>query len=309
MTASLLIDRRELPYAREPQRQAQRGGEVTMQAPENVAVLQVRGQEVARYVWQAELPLSSSPRPYLHPVRTLGGLTVTDAAPDSHTHQFGISVAFPDVDGTNFWGGRTFVAGHGPAWLDNHGRQRHGRWMRRNDSGLEHTLSWIGADGSPLLHERRAIACRPVNDLAWALAIRTQLTNATDRPLTVSSPVAKGRVGAGYGGFFWRGPAASGAAVLSPAGTGVENAHGRTAPWVAVTDGSWSVLFLPGDEVTARDKWFVRARDYLGVCSSVTWEEPLVLEAGESVSRHVVTVVIDGGINPEVAAELARLAP
>ncbi|MDX3109008.1 PmoA family protein [Nonomuraea angiospora] len=42
-------------------------------------VLRLDGREVAIYVWQPEAPASSSPRPFLHPVRTLAGRTVTDA--------------------------------------------------------------------------------------------------------------------------------------------------------------------------------------------------------------------------------------
>src|SRR5690349_21122845 len=108
--------------------QATRSGEATMTAfsdhhpalaepPGDTAVLRVDGRDVAHYEWRPNLPFSSSPRPYLHPVRTMAGTTVTAAIPDSHRHQLGISIAAPDVAGRNFWGGRTWVAGHGPAWL------------------------------------------------------------------------------------------------------------------------------------------------------------------------------------------------
>ncbi|MFI7633660.1 PmoA family protein [Nonomuraea sp. NPDC049400] len=279
-----------------------------------VAVLRLHGHDVAQYVWEPDLPLSASPRPHLHPVRTLAGVTVTDAAPDSHPHQFGISVAAPDVDGRNFWGGRTFVAGHGPAWLDNHGTQRHQRWLRRTDTELAHTLEWTGPRETTLLREQRSITCRPVNETAWALSIRTRLTNATDRPLPWRTPAALGRVGAGYGGIFWRGPAFAGTArVLSPVGADVQHVHGHPAAWVAVSgadrdDRPWTVLFTPADETTARDRWFVRARDYLGVCSSLAWDEPLLLAPGETVGRHVAAVVIDGVISSATAAELADRA-
>ena len=169
-----------------------------------VATLRVDGREVADYVWRPDLPHSSSPRPYLHPVRTLAGETVTAAAPDSHPHQLGISIAVPDVDGWNFWGGRTWMAGHGPAWLDNHGTQRHHRWLRQTSTELIHTLHWSDQHRRTLLEERRAIACQGLGPTAWSLALRTELTNATDRPLAFRSPAALGRTGAGFGGFFWR---------------------------------------------------------------------------------------------------------
>ncbi|MFG6196224.1 PmoA family protein [Nonomuraea sp. JJY05] len=304
--------------------EAQRGGDTTMHAPgvppartdrpHGVAVLRLRGHDVAEYVWEPDLPLSASPRPYLHPVRTLAGVTVTDAAPDSHPHQFGISVAAPDLDGCNFWGGRTFVAGHGPAWLDNHGIQRHQRWLRRTNTELHHTLEWADPRQATLLREQRSIACRPVDETAWSLSVHTRLTNAADRPLPWRTPAALGRVGAGYGGVFWRGPAFAGAAqVLSPDGADIRRVHGQSADWVAVTghdrDGRpWTTLFTHADEAGARDRWFVRARDYLGVCSSPAWDEPLVLAPGETIDRHVVTVVIDGDVSAATAAELARTA-
>ncbi|HEX2144120.1 MAG TPA: PmoA family protein [Glycomyces sp.] len=279
----------------------------------DVARLQVDGHEVASYVWRSELPASSAPRPFLHPVRTLGGCLVTDARPHSHTHQLGISIAAPDIGGRNFWGGRTFVAGHGPAWLDDHGAQRHQRWLRHTESELAHTLQWVDGDGAALLTERRSIACAPLSSSAWTLAVRTRLVNATDRPLPIRSPAALGRVGAGYGGFFWRGPVSTGVVrVQSPAGTGVRAVHGTTAPWLSVSgarDGrEWTMVFAPADATTARDRWFVRARDYLGVGSSLTWDRPLVLEPGEPIERHILVVVADGSLTEDAAAALATEA-
>jgi hypothetical protein len=275
--------------------------------------LQVDGREVASYVWRSELPASTAPRPFLHPVRTLAGTVVTDARPHSHTHQLGISIAAPDIGGRNFWGGRTFVAGHGPAWLDDHGAQRHLKWLRRTDSELAHTLHWVDRDGAALLSERRAIGCVPLTPDAWTLSVQTRLANATDRPLPIRSPAALGRVGAGYGGFFWRGPAVNGQVrVQSPAGTGVRAVHGTTAPWLAVSgtsiDAQWTMLFVPADTTTAQDKWFVRARDYLGVGSSLTWDRPLVLEPGEQIERHILAVVADGNLTEDAAAALAEAA-
>ncbi|WP_035701013.1 DUF6807 family protein, partial [Glycomyces tenuis] len=212
------------------------------------------------------------------------------------------------------WGGRTFVAGHGPAWLDDHGMQRHQRWLTLSDTDLVHTVRWVDAGRAILLRERRSIVCRPVNRDAWALRVRTRLANATRRPLPIRSPAALGRPGAGYGGFFWRGPAVTGPVrVLSQDGTGVRAVHGKTADWVAVggldsENREWTVVFLPGNAETAMDRWFVRARDYLGVGSSLAWDRPLVLEPGESIDRNVIAVVADGALAADEAAALAATA-
>ena len=44
------------------------------------------------------------------PSARCAGTPVTELMPDSHRHHLGVSLAVPDVDGANFWGGRTFVA-------------------------------------------------------------------------------------------------------------------------------------------------------------------------------------------------------
>ncbi|HEY0001429.1 MAG TPA: PmoA family protein [Actinoplanes sp.] len=278
--------------------------------PDGVAVLRVSGRDVAHYNWAPRLPLAVSPRPYLHPVRTLAGCAVTGAQPAGYPHHLGISVAVENVAGQNFWGGRSYVPGRGPTWLDNHGRQRHEQWLRRTPTELHHTLRWTDVHEATLLREERSIECRPVDETAWALAVGTRLCNATDHPLTLRSPASYGRIGAGFGGVFWQGPVASAPArVFSPAGTDYAAIHGHTADWLAVTPRdeteTWSMVFLAGDEDTADDKWFVRFRHYVGIGSSLSWETPLVLAPGESITRRVSAVVMDGIVSAERAAGLA----
>ncbi|THV41660.1 oxidoreductase [Glycomyces buryatensis] len=282
--------------------------------PGGVYALRLDGRDVAEYVWSPELPASTAPRPFLHPVRTLAGLVVTDARPHSHTHQLGISIAAPDIAGLNFWGGRTFVAGHGPAWLDDHGAQEHQRWIRHTDAELAHTVGWVSSNQTTLLDEKRTITANMLGEAAWVLGVHTELTNATERPLPIRSPAALGRPGAGYGGFFWRGPEVTGPVrLLSPVGADVPSIHGRTADWVAAAGADaksreWTMLFTHADETTARDRWFVRARDYLGVGSSLTWDRPLELAPGATIDRHLLAVVADGTLTADEAAEYASAA-
>ena len=66
---------------------------------------------------------TSSPRPYLHPVSTLAGTVVTDHLPEDHVWHLGAGVAIQDVDGVNFWGGRTYTRDAGAyVWRKDHGR-------------------------------------------------------------------------------------------------------------------------------------------------------------------------------------------
>ncbi|WP_229401423.1 DUF6807 family protein [Micromonospora okii] len=121
-------------------------------------VLRVGGVEVARYVLAPDLDARHGPRPRLHPVRTLGGTTVTDALPADHVWHLGASLAVPDVAGTDLWGGRTYVRGTGYTWRDDHGRIAHTGWATRADDVLEHHLEWRDPAGGVLLTERRRLA-------------------------------------------------------------------------------------------------------------------------------------------------------
>jgi hypothetical protein len=269
------------------------------------ATLRLADQVVAEYTWRPDLPVALSPRPYLHPVRTLGGACVTELMPASHRHHLGVSIAVAEVDSANFWGSRTFIPGHGPAWLDNQGTQAHARWLRRAPDRLSHTLRWTSIDGGLLLTERRDLSCRLVGPDAWALDFGFTLTNATDAELPIRSPAVHGRPGAGYGGFFWRAPATDGVRVDSGAGTGTTAVHGRTARWLSVSTGDWTLIFAGATDTTRQDRWFVRTRDYLGIGSALAWDTPLTLASGGTLSRRIVTVIADGPVTADRAAAYA----
>ncbi|GAA2143899.1 PmoA family protein [Glycomyces algeriensis] len=268
--------------------------------------LMLGGRTVAEYVWRPHVPNTLSPRPFLHPVRTLAGTAVTEAMPPDHLHHLGVSLAVPDAGGANFWGGRTYVHGKGSLPLPNHGVQRHHRWETRTDTVLAHELHWIGPDRTMLLRERRRIAARPLDHRAWALDFRYSLHNLTPEPLDISSPGAKGRTGAGYGGFFWRAPGGeSDTTVLGPGLTGIEHLHGSTAPWLAFRNSGptpWTLVLI--NRQAERDPWFVRGADYLGAGPALAWTAPLTAAPGEGPRRRIITVVADGDLGPRAIEDL-----
>ncbi|GAA5054021.1 putative dehydrogenase [Thermocatellispora tengchongensis] len=268
--------------------------------------LRAGGRTVARYVWRhPDVPVTVSPRPFLHPVRTLGGVEVSETRPADHVHHLGVCVAIADVGGRNFWGGRTWVPGEGPRWLDDHGVQRHVEFTRLAEDGLEELLSWTGPGGEEVLRERRAVRAVPLRD-AWALDLRFTLANATGAPLEIRSSATKGRAGAAYGGFFWRAPgSATAREVFTAEAEGEEAVHGSATPWLALTgaapDGrEWTLVFVrPGPP----ERWFARVREYPGIGVALAWEHPLLLET--ELSRRVVTVVADGRLDRATAAAYA----
>ncbi|MFJ7065698.1 PmoA family protein [Streptomyces sp. NPDC101115] len=288
-----------------------------------VAVLRCAGRSVARYVTRPALAPEHAPRPYLHPVTTLAGRTVTEALPDDHPHHLGAGVAVPDVavagaavtgaagddpTGHDFWGGPSFVRGRGYVELGRHGVQRHDGFKLCDPDGFVAELSWT-ADGGRWLREYRTVAATCLSDSAWALDLTFSLTNVSGRGLSIGSPATNGRPGAAYGGFFWRAPKEASAPVaFGPAGEGEEALHGLRAEWVALAGAGWTLVFAGATEETRRDPWFVRAAEYPAVGSSLAHDARLPVAAGEGLVRRVVTVVADGRLGRDEAAALVRRA-
>ncbi|MFF9143310.1 PmoA family protein [Streptomyces sp. NPDC014861] len=279
-----------------------------MNAGTGTTALRVAGRTVAHCVTRPALAAGHSPRPYLHPVTTLAGRTVTEALPEDHVHHLGVSVAVPDVDGRNFWGGRTFVRGRGPVELDNHGAQRHDGFKLCDPDGFVEELSWT-AGGERLLAEHRTVAAVALTDTAWALDLTFSVANVSGRDLSIGSPATNGRPGAAYGGFFWRAPKEAAAPeVFGPAGHGEEAVHGARADWVAMAGDGWTLVLAGATGTTRRDPWFVRAAEYPGVGSSLASGERLAVPAGGTFVRRVVTVVADGRLDRDEASALVRKA-
>lgn len=271
-------------------------------------VLRIAGRPVGRYITRPELPARLSPRPYLHPVTTLAGTAVTELSPADHPHHLGVGVAVPDVEGHNFWGGRTFVRDQGPTELDNHGAQRHGTFQLRDPDGFVEELRWV-ASGNELLRERRTVAATELTDSAWALDFTFSLTNTTQGLLSIGSPATNGRPGAAYGGFFWRARKENGAPrVFTCDSEGESAVHGTRTDWLALAGATWTLVFAGATGQTRRDPWFVRAEEYPGVGSSLAHDERVPIEPGETVVRRIVTVVADGTLDRGEAAALVRKA-
>jgi LacI family transcriptional regulator len=269
--------------------------------------LSIDGVPVAEYRAGAELPAEHSPRPYLHPVRSVAGVELTEVAPADHPHHYGVSMAVADVDGTSHWGGRTFVSGTGSTMLDNHGRQERDDLVPRPDGGgFDETLTWYDTAGAPQLTETRSIRARPVPGLAaWALTWTSVLTAPVATEVHIGSPATNGRAGAGYGGIFWRLPNRPGTEVLSVAGAGEALAHGSDSPWLALnqSDGGAEVGLLLSQPAEVARPWFVRAGEYAGAGPMLAAESVLTIEAGASVTTSLFAVVVDRAVRDDADAE------
>ena len=284
------------------------------------------------------VPLYECRTPYLHPLRTLSGGVVTGHRPHDHRWHKGLTMAVPRLDrrgtagATNFWGGPSYVDGRGYVDLHDAGRIDTTAFDVLPDGSVAAELAWIGADGVPVLGERRTFAVRDVDAEAgcWTLEFRSSLRVLGTGAVEFKSPTVLGRERAGYCGFFWRGPreftggrvlAAAGAtgAAGATAATGVEDPAGATAAtalmgqradWLAYIgefddrDGFATLIFVPDDGETP--EWFVRTDEYPGVNPSLAFRHPRVLEAGQRLDLGYRVVIADGGWSRERIAEYLR---
>jgi hypothetical protein len=251
----------------------------------------VGGHVVAEYVTEPEVDPKHGPRPYLHPVRTLAGTVVTDILPEDHPWHLGVSVAVQDVNGTNLWGGRTYVRDQGYTWRDDHGRIE----FAGGDAGSSR-LRWLDPHGATLLDEERTMRAEPVDDATWALDFAYTLRNPGTEPVVLGSPATNGRPdGAGYGGFYWRAVADEPPAVESPQSSEEPAVNGSAGEWVAmrgISGGAPYTLVFTGRGGT--DRWFVRSSQFPGVGVAFAWERPETIAPGEERSRRHRVYVADG---------------
>ena len=261
--------------------------------------LTVDGVTVASYVVDPLVGPTQGPRPYLHPVRTLGGTLVTDLAPEDHSWHLGVSVAMQDVAGSNLWGGRTYVRDRGYTWLDDHGAIVHTGWLPTGD-GIGELLEWRDRDGGVLLSEERHLSASSVA-AGWELSFAFTLRSAAG-PIALGSPATNGRPGgAGYGGFFWR-AAPGDTRTFTADAEGEESVNGSAAPWLALTgSGPYTLVFRGLD---GADRWFVRTGIYPGVCAALAFERPLVVTPEAPVARRLTVLVADGMLSRDGVADV-----
>ncbi len=256
------------------------------------------------------MPPTDSPRPFLHPVRTLGGLTVSDAHPADHDWHLGLGVAVQDVAGWNLWGGRTYVRDQGYVWRPDHGRIEHRRVAGppARPAGAGPALGRRARPGAA--HRAAGAALVPAGrSRSWLLELAFTLSAPAAAPVRLGSPGSHGRVGGGYGGFFWRLPAVDELAVCTPDAAGEAAVHGSVAAWLCaqlrIGADRATLLVLPADPVTAADPWFVRVSGYPGLGAALAWDAPVTVEPGRPLRRGYRLVIADGMLEPDALADLA----
>jgi hypothetical protein len=256
-------------------------------------VFEERGVEILRYVYEPEMPVFESPKPYIHPMRTLAGDVVTCFRPHDHRWHKGLQMTVSSLSGQNFWGGGSYVREEaGYVDLPNNGTMRHEDFA---EAGVER-LSWHTQAGEHWADETRRLAVTDVEDDSWTLDFTTSITNVRGDDLVFGSPTTNGRPMAGYCGLFWRGPRSfEHGEVIASHGEGPEM-MGRESDWLAYSgthdevDRSSTLLFISAQPT----KWFVRTTPFAAVNPSIAFDEEVRLSPGDTLTLSYRVVVADG---------------
>ncbi|MDN3295219.1 PmoA family protein [Streptomyces ficellus] len=283
--------------------------------------------ELLRYVYRPEAAWEA-PKPYIHPLRTLAGHTVTDYRPNDHRWHKGLQMTASHLSGQNLWGGNTYVRGEGYRALP----ERVGSMAHRcfdELSGrdgrvtLTERLTWHPYSGELWAEELRRIEVHDVHPASgsWALTWSSAVTNRREEPLRFGSPTTEGRRMAGYTGLFWRGPRAfRDGGVLGPGGEG-PGLMGSQSEWLAYSgehdgaDGHATLVFAHAPENDHSGAagshpahWFVRNDPIAAVAPSFAFHDELVLPPGGTLSRRYRILIADAAWDRErIAARLKEL--
>jgi hypothetical protein len=265
------------------------------------------GVELFRYVWQPTDPDLESPRPYLHPVRTLAGDEVSLYRPHDHVWHKGIAWSLCEVGGMNFWGGPTYRRDRGYVQLHNNGRMHHDRFIevgvRDGALRIDEDLTWTTEQGEVWIAEQRRMAVTVHPGLAaWRLSFASRMRNVSDYVIPIGSPTTQGRDNAGYSGLFWRGPRSfSGGTVITEKGPAGEELMGSRAPWLGYVgrhDGSGrdSTLIFADNPANFcfPCEWFVRTSIFACVCPAPFFSTEYQLAGRESLTLSFDVIVADG---------------
>ena len=266
-------------------------------------------RDVATYVWKRDAPQLESPRPYFHPLTTLGGTVVSDHRPPDHDWHWGLSIAIANVaigeeaPDINWWGGVTYTRERGYVQLDNNGDQRHeGHTLSRD--GVTERLTWAAASGRKVMTEERVIRARRVETAAlaplWRLDVSSRWSNATEEVLRFGSPTTAGRANAGYGGLFLRAaPMFQNATIISPEGH--SDPMGERAAWLGLAHESATVVIAASAaNPVSPSLWFARTETPM-LCAAPFFHEEWRLAAGASALWKWSVLVSDGCLDASQA--------
>jgi hypothetical protein len=249
-------------------------------------------------VWEA-------PRPYVHPVCTPRGVTVSANAPADHPWHHALWSTIKFVNGANFW-------------------EEYGEYgilhtvdvVEDVDRGCRATIDWIGPDGVLAAREVRTIAERGVDGdadayaLDWEFAITPAVDTVFDR-----TPYDKVHGWGGYSGLTLRGaPDFTDTRLMLADGSGHDAVRGAPSAFCALEGPNAGVVLA---DHPSNDRfptpWYASTQGATYgegwanfVNAAFLWDAPMHIAAGETLRRRHLVVVHDGRWDVDDAAEVVH---
>lgn len=252
-----------------------------------------------------------TPKPFVHPLRTPAGVTVTGFAPEDHPWHHGLSFAFPRVDAHNLWGGGTYLGPEkGYVVGEDQGRIDHQEWTAEisdgSDAVLRERVRWVGHEDEALLEEQRSWGFRVTQvggSRALVIDFATVLTSATGHEVALQTPAQRGRPDGGYGGLWLRLGEDFAAAAIDGDGADLGQSggesrtmivHGVTGAGEEVTLGlAFGALPLVGHH-----RWLHRFTPFSAIGWAHAYLDGLTVPSdGELAFQHRL-VIADGHLDP-----------
>lgn len=233
-------------------------------------------------------------KPYLHPLRTLGGRVATLAVPTDHRHHKGVMYALTTTD-VNWWEETSTAAFD---YAEHVGVQR-SLTLELHEDGITQTLLWSAEDGSrETFHEVRTVTCSVSGSVVtWNWASRFLVVrDVTLRQSPASEPGFHGRL-VNYHGLGIRFPRTFGwdRATGRWSGDGVEyepeGLRGRvvkTATVEDVVDGEFPVprVRLSLTQLGTEHAVFAMATPFAFLSAGPSAAAPVELAAGSEFREH-----------------------
>ena len=278
------------------------------------------GVTLFSYVYRPQTPKIESPRPYFHPIRTLGGKIVSGFRPHDHRWHHGLSFTSAHLSGHNFWGGPTFVDGKYQQ-LENNGRQEeiflsHVMITPKTPevARFYQDIEWYSQQDQLLFLDNREISAQVEKDF-WVLNLSFHPNDFDEFKAIWGSPTTQGRENAGYGGLFWRGPRefVGGKVLMSDNREGAD-LMGEKSPWLAFIgqhdeSDDFSTLVFVDNPKNPRfpSPWFVRNSTPM-VCPNFAFHEEFIQNSSEVLNLNYQILIADGaGSRERIVREIKKV--
>jgi hypothetical protein len=250
-----------------------------------------------------------APKPYIHPLHAPGGAIVSLALPHDHLHHRGLWLAWPNVNGINFWEehfapeqtGHVYHRGFEP------------RAVASGETGFTSRQNWVTLTGEPFIDGRFGVTIHAARGDARVLSIDVAL-HAAGKAVKLGTPPQ-------YHGLGYRcARSMDNGRILNANGDeGPEATNGARASWcnysgqldgieradLPAQSGGWAGVTLFDHPTNPRHPtpWFTMHRPFGFMAPALSFHEPYAMAPDQTLTLRYGVLIHRG---PADAGQLTR---